>query len=53
MRDLEKKVQRCLNARLYEMQCRDVLVSKMRLWKCSAMDIEQVKELDKKYKNYT
>lgn len=49
--DMEKKLQRVLNNRLFEKQEKGVLVSKMRLWKSLTSDMEEIKGIEKKWKN--
>jgi hypothetical protein len=50
----EKKIQRLLMVRLYNIQERSLVVNKMRLWKiCAAGRIEELSEIEKKVKNYT
>jgi hypothetical protein len=52
--ELEKKIQRVLNKRLYERQERGFMVSKIRLWRTSAaLKIEELPEIEKKAKSYT
>ena len=52
--NLEKKIQRVLNLRLYNLQDRSMIVTKMRLWKVSAAGkIEELPEIEKKVKSYT
>jgi hypothetical protein len=52
--NLEKKIQRVLMTRLYNIQERSTVVNKMRLWKISAAGrIEELTEIEKKVKNYT
>ena len=51
--DLEKKAQRAMNARFYELQERGTLITKCRLWKSLTNQLNEIKDLDKKYKNYT
>ena len=50
----EKKMQRFLNARLYILQERSMLVNKMRLWKINGSTIiHELPEYEKRLKNYT
>jgi hypothetical protein len=52
--NLEKKIQRVLMTRLYNIQERSTVVNKMRLWKISAAGrLEELTEIEKKVKNYT
>lgn len=46
--DLEKKVQRVLNNRLYARQEKGFIVSKLRLWRSLTNNIEEIQELEKK-----
>lgn len=51
---LEKKVQRVLNTKLFSLQERSIIVNKMRLWRISAAGrIEELADIEKKVKNYT
>ena len=51
---LEKKIQRVLNKRLYDRHERSIIVNKIRLWKTSAAGIfEEMGGFEKKIKNYT
>ena len=49
--DFEKKIQRVLNNRLFEKQERGVIVNKMRLWKSLTNEIDEIKAIEKKWKN--
>jgi len=51
---LEKKIQRMLMTRLYNLNDRTVVVSKIRLWKINGSEkIEELPENEKRLKNYT
>ena len=54
MVSFEKKIQRVLMTRLFNLYEKSIVVNKMRLWKISAAGrIEGLAEIEKKVKNYT
>lgn len=51
--ELEKKFQRALNNRLFELRDRSYMVTNMRMWKSNTNNLEEIEGLSKKHKNYT
>lgn len=53
LKDLESKTIRALNQILYERGEKSIVVSKVRIWKASNNNVEEILELTKKWKNFT
>jgi hypothetical protein len=49
--DLERKIQRVFNNRLFQRGEKGIMVNKMRLWKSMVDDMDEIKDIEKKWKN--
>ena len=53
LQDLEKKVIGVLNYYMYQNGNKSTILQKVRLWKSTSNNVEEIQQLDKKYQNYT